>query len=205
MADWQTNPTLLNALREEDADSAWERFYDQYAAALHIYSRSLGLSDSQAEEVTQETMIEMIRVLPDFVYNPARRFRNFLLTVAHRKAMRVLREERMRNKVRHTLRTDPIAARSGISPQASVGIPGGEGDGEKWRAALFEAAWREYKELQNVKPEVVEVFEAVDLRGEPPGEVARRLGLNVNAVYQIRSRVRRRLRQRVAQMERDLE
>lgn len=205
MTDWQTNPTLLKALREEDAHSAWERFYDQYAAALHIYGRSLGLSEAQAEEVTQETMIEMIRVLPDFVYNPARRFRNFLLTVAHRKAMRVLREERMRNKVRDTLRTDPIAARSGFSAEAAAGISGETGDGEKWRAALFEAAWREYKELQNVKPEVVDVFEAVDLRGEPPGEAARRLGLDVNAIYQIRSRVRRRLRQRVAQMERDLE
>ncbi|TVR48027.1 MAG: sigma-70 family RNA polymerase sigma factor [Puniceicoccaceae bacterium] len=199
MADWQTSPTLLNALRQEDAHRAWERFYDQYALAVFHYLRKLGLSRHQAEEVLQETMVQMVKILPGFIYDPRKRFRNFLLTVAHRKALHLLRKERGLRRTLNNAAADPAAELHSRNPSL------GERDLRRWRQALFETAWKELSESSGVARLSIEVYEAAVLKEEPVEVVSQRFQVKPNAIYQIKARLTRRLEQRVRQLESDLE
>lgn len=200
MTDWNTNPTLLQRLSADEANEAWALFFDQYALALHKYAVRLGLSESLAEEVVQETMIEMMRILPEFVYDPQRRFRNFLLTVAHRKALRHLRREKNRRVVQETYSREW----SQLVEERKRG-PFESEEERAWRWSLFSAAWEELRTNSRAGETTLDIFEAAVIRGEPMAAVAERFGVTSNAVYQIKTRLSRRLRVAVAQLEADLQ
>lgn len=200
MTDWNTNPTLLQRLSADEADEAWALFFDQYALALHKYALRLGLSESLAEEVVQETMIEMMRILPAFVYDPQRRFRNFLLTVAHRKVLRHMQREKTRRVVQETYSREWTQ----LVEDRKRGCIESE-EARAWRWSLFLAAWEELRATTRAEATTLEIFEAAVIRGEPVAAVAERFGVTANAVYQAKIRLCRRLRIMVANLEADLQ
>ena len=194
--DWETNESLIGTLKRDGEERAWELFFDQYAPALQLYCCKLGLGETDAQEVVQETMIEMMRILPGFEYDPRRRFRNFILTVAHRKALHFLRSERRRRAV---LEKYAHHADEDLAACGETGF-----DEKQWRLALFETAWRDYRRHSTADTRVLDAFEAVALRGECATAVAERLNLSANAVYQLKSRLTRTLRVQVFRMEASL-
>ncbi|MCC5839450.1 MAG: sigma-70 family RNA polymerase sigma factor [Opitutales bacterium] len=200
MTDWTTNPSLLQRLSAKQPDEAWTLFFNQYALALHVYAVRLGLSPSLAEEVVQETMIEMMRILPEFVYNPEKRFRNFLLTVAHRKALRHMRREKKRHVVQETYGQEWTR----LVEERTRGEFESEEE-RSWRWSLFLAAWKELQMTSRAKASNLEIFEAAVIRGEAVASVADRFGVTPNAIYQIKIRTSRRLRMIVADLEADLQ
>src|SRR5215510_13697894 len=75
-----TRETLLNRLKDCDDHSSWQRFYDTYRDLIYSFALKAGLSESEAEEVVQETVIGVARKLPEFTYDPARcSFKTWLL------------------------------------------------------------------------------------------------------------------------------
>ncbi len=191
-----TNESLLGRLRAENAHHAWQEFFDAYWGAILRYARKLGLSEAQAEEVLQETMVALMRLLPQFVYNRRKgRFRNFLLTIVHRKSLATLQRAARNREVRWHEAMEP-------PPRGATENEGGA-DGEaraRWRDSLMEEAIRRLRAAPRLGENSFEVFEAYVLQGEPAAEVARRYGLTENAVYQIRNRFLRRLRIEVARL-----
>lgn len=191
---WDTNENLLRTLRENGGQAAWAQFFEKYAGPLHTYVLNLGLEPVAAEEVVQETMIEMMRIMPEFAYDPRRRFRNFLLTVAHRKALRELRGERRRRAAMEALAMHLERGNDSATLNEAFAE-------REWRLALFEEAWREYRGYTSMKAHLVEAFEAVVFHGEKPADVARRLGLSVDAVYQNKSRIIRGIKTHVNRLD----
>lgn len=191
-----TNESLLFRLRDDGAHEAWREFFDAYWGAILRYARKLGLSAHQSEEVLQETMVVLMRVLPGFVYDPGKgRFRNFLLTIVHRKCLAVMRR---------AVRTSEVTWVDGASGA------GGQLRGDsttadqealvRWRDSLVEEAIRRLESDPRLAENTFAVFKAYVLQQQPATEVARRFGLKENAVYQIRNRLLRRLKLDVARL-----
>lgn len=191
-----TNESLLGRLRADNAQHAWQEFFDAYWGAILRYARKLGLDQSQAEEVLQETMVALMRLLPAFVYDRRKgRFRNFLLAIVHRKSLATLQRAARNREVRWH---EAIEA----TPLAATGADTGT-DGEarsRWRDSLLEEALRRLRDAPRLGENSFEVFEAYVLQGEDAAQVARRFGLTENAVYQVRNRFMRRLRLEVARL-----
>lgn len=125
----ETDEALLDQLKRVDAHGAWAEFYQLYWLAVIRYACKLGLSHTQAQDVLQETMMALMRLLPQFEYDPARgRFRNFLLTIVHRRALAAMRRRSRESEM-------PFDA-SGLCDRLEQEPP----SLEDWREAVLEEA-----------------------------------------------------------------
>ena len=76
-----THDSLLAALGQEPAESAWAAFHDRYREVILAWCRRRGL-EAEAEDVTQEILLKLLRVLPQHVHDPGHGlFRSWLKTV----------------------------------------------------------------------------------------------------------------------------
>src|SRR5205814_8154843 len=94
-----TSASLLELLRLPDQASAWGRFVKLYTPLLFFWARRLGLPDADARDLVQEIFLTLVRKLPEFRYDRAKGFRNWLRTA-------VLNKWRDQARRRHT----PIGA-----------------------------------------------------------------------------------------------
>jgi len=193
-----TSKSLLDQLRTDNAHDAWSEFYHLYWRVILRYVRKLGLSQQEAEDVLQETMVTLMRLLPDFTYDRRKgRFRNFLLTIVHRKCLAVLRRSRRERESQTTWigaassdSAASFAADAAVEPEAL----------NNWRVALLAEALRELRTDPTLDEHTFAVFAAYAIEKRPVDEVAARFGLRENAVYQVKNRMMRRLQARVTQL-----
>src|ERR1022692_163818 len=76
----QTRPSLLNRLKSGDDAESWQEFYRIYGKLVRDFAIHAGLTDTEADEVVQETAIAMARHLPEYRYDPkVCRFKTWLL------------------------------------------------------------------------------------------------------------------------------
>src|SRR2546427_8090013 len=92
MMDLTTHKSLLARLKDSPRECDWELFYHQYWAVILSFAQKRGLDEHAAQDVLQETMLVLMRRLPDFNYDTARgKFRNWLLTIVVNKTREALR------------------------------------------------------------------------------------------------------------------
>lgn len=191
-----TCDTLLGRLKAENAHEAWKEFYELYWGAILRYARKLGLDETQAQDVLQETMVALMRILPEFAYDRGKgKFRSFLLTIVHRKSLGVLRRARRSTEVplSETVERDTV---SSFATSESVD----EETLARWRLSLLEEALRRLKANGALAENTFAVFHAYAVERRPVQEVAREFGLKENAVYQIKNRLLARIQHEVAKM-----
>jgi RNA polymerase sigma-70 factor (ECF subfamily) len=83
--DSQTSTTLLRRLRENPSDpAAWGDFVDRYGRLIFRWCRQWGVQEADAEDVTQNVLVELLRQTRGFRYDPAGSFRGWLRTIAYR-------------------------------------------------------------------------------------------------------------------------
>jgi RNA polymerase sigma-70 factor (ECF subfamily) len=193
-----TNETLLERVKSMEAHGAWQEFYKAYWSAILRYARKLGLNPHQAEEVLQETMVALMRQLPGFTYDRGKgKFRNFLLTIVHRKSLAALR--RARRESESSAPWEENTADGGLStddPAASLAEA-------RWQESILEAVLEELSADVRLGPETMAVFRAYVIQGRSAGKVAAEFGIKENAVYQIKNRLARRVQDMVARRLRD--
>jgi RNA polymerase sigma factor (sigma-70 family) len=81
-----TRQSLLGRLKNWDDQESWRDFFEIYGKLLYGLSRKSGLSDAEAQDAVQETLIAVANEMPGFSYNPAiGSFKGWLLEVARRR------------------------------------------------------------------------------------------------------------------------
>jgi RNA polymerase sigma-70 factor (ECF subfamily) len=181
-----TPHSLLERLRRPDDPAAWERFVQLYTPLLCHWARRLGLQGPEAADLVQDVFMLLVQKLPDFRYDPARRFRAWLWTVTLNRC-----RERQRRPAALPQPGDPDAL-------AQVAVPD-ETD------AVVEEEYRRYLtrralELMQAEfqPATWRAFWECVVNERRAADVARELGLTENAVHLAKGRVLRRLRQDLA-------
>lgn len=77
-----TRVSLIERVKNFD-DESWQNFFQTYWKLIYQLALRHGLTDEEAEEVVQLTMIEVSKNIPGFDYNPAKgSFRSWLLMQA---------------------------------------------------------------------------------------------------------------------------
>jgi RNA polymerase sigma factor (sigma-70 family) len=186
-----TNTCLLVGLRDMRNEQVWQEFCNRYCPVLVNFGRRLGLSEQDAEDAAQETLISFSKGYRDGLYDPEKgRLRTWLLAIAG-------------NRIRDMHRRGEKNAGAGANTQLFDNLADdhsmSEAWEEEWRQAVLKACIAELR--QQVEPVTLEAFELYALQGVAADEVARRLGISRNAVFLAKSRLLARLRDMQTQME----
>lgn len=150
----------------------------------------------EADDVLQETMIALMRVMPDYHYTPDGNghFRNYLVGILKHKA-----EDAIRRQSRESDRRERIRKSAADAPRRAH-APGEADDEEGWRLAAMNAALEQMLSDESVNARSREVFRHVALLHEPPAEVAAAFGISRANVDQIKRRLVLRLSELVKTM-----
>jgi len=192
----ETNETLLDRVRKTDAHDAWQEFYKEYWSAILRYSRKLGLNATQAQDVLQETMVALMRTLPNFSYDRRKgRFRNFLLTIVHRQSLAALRRARRHSNHDSIDSHAPWAESRPLAEVLSAPLSQTEQDEaeRRWHESLVEDALARLRDDEAVDRRTYQIFRAYVIENQSARAVAAEFGVQENTVYQIKNRLIRRL------------
>src|SRR5262245_35031039 len=179
-----TSPTLLAKLAGPDRAAAWVRFVHLYTPVLARWASRLGVPLADQPDVIQEVFVTLLRALPQFQHASGGSFRAWLHTLFVNK---------WRDLCRKRVPT-PLGAADGHLPP--IEDPTVMIDEEEYRAVLADRAARLVRADFNAATWAA--FWATAVEDRPAADVARELGLSVNAVYLARARVLQRLRQELA-------
>ena len=161
-----------------------------------------------ADDVIQETLIELIRVFPIYHYSPKEKghFHNYLTGILRHRALRMMGEEKRRAEIAEDMRRSrgDTPYPDGDSGRAVAPRPpfGPEADDERaYRESLLEIALQQLLADSTIQERTRLVFTRVAVNGEKPEDVAAAFGIERNAVDQIKSRLMARLKELVAALE----
>lgn len=192
--DWITTTTVLASLRDFNDESAWGRFVSRFRQPVLRFARSIGLTESDAEDVTQETLVAFAEGFRKGQYDRTKgRLSQWLFGIAYRKAM----DEQRR-----------AARRPGVqAPPASSSADGRLVDEAtliatwdlEWEQSLMEQCLEQAR--NEVEPVTFRAFEMVVRECRDAGEVAAALGVNIKLVYNAKHRVLTRVRRLRAEFE----
>jgi RNA polymerase sigma-70 factor (ECF subfamily) len=191
--DPRTSTSLLRRLRHYPRDeSAWSEFADRYGRLTYRWCQKWGLQKADAEDVTQNVMIELARQMQSFVYDRGGSFRGWLRTIAYRSWIHFVDERRRKGHQTASLDLERIC-----SPAA----------GEDFLAQLEKESDRELLERATslvrlrVEPHTWEAFRLTAVDGKSGAETAETLGMKPGAVFVARSKVQRMLRETVRRLD----
>ena len=198
----RTRSSLLSRLRNAADDASWRTFFEGYWRLIYNVARKSGLSDADAQDIVQETVIAVARKMPEFRYDSAKgSFKGWLLLITRRRIHDHLR--------RHYRSLPPAPAsapestaesqpESALSPDAEIDAAWDE----EWRGNLYTMALARVR--QRVSPKNYQVFDCCILQNLAAGEVGRKLGLTAAQVYLAKHRVSLGVKRAVAEIEREL-
>jgi RNA polymerase sigma-70 factor (ECF subfamily) len=178
-----TSFTLLERLRQPAEKEAWARFVKLYTPLLLHWARSVHLSAQEAADLVQDVFTLLVQKLPEFTYDQTKSFRGWLRAVTLNKWRQ--------NQRQRTVRVQAMDAQG----LANVPAPDSSGIFEKDEYQQY-LVHRALKLMQvEFQPHTWRACYACVVDGRAPAEVARELGITLNAVYLAKSRVLRRLHQ----------
>ena len=197
----RTRPSLVAGLQAGDEDR-WREFFRIYGPVIHGFALKAGLTETEADEVTQETCIGVSRNVAEFRYDPAKcRFKTWLLNLASwRVKNQFARRRRWDDRKQVPLPGAGEREGSDLPEVAGADAWGALWDGE-WRAKLLEAAVARIRLEFNATQ--FQVFDLNVLKEWPAGDVARSLGLSLPAVYLAKHRVSKALNKKLRRLEQD--
>src|SRR5215471_3057195 len=157
----QTRPSLLARLTQADDSESWEDFYRIYGKLVRDFAIKAGLTDSEADEVVQETAIAMARHMPEYRYNPkVCRFKTWLLNQASWRIKDQLKKRKKDASANYSANTAPTNTMpadetAGTSTINRVPDPAAADLDElfeaEWRKNLFAAALERVKDKFSLK------------------------------------------------------
>ena len=181
-----TRETLINRMRQTNSDTrSWSEFYELYWKLVYSVARKAGLSETDAEDVVQETFLKVSKSIKKFDYDPSKgRFRNWLCLIT---------KQQVANHYRKSKNLPPLPSNWNEDPdEPARDIPDPTSDWD----SLWEAEDRKHtmhlaltKLKDKVKPKPYQIFLAHCIKGMPVKEVVSLLEVSDNEVYLAKSRV----------------
>ena len=194
-----TRQSLLSRLKDYEDDESWQDFFHTYWKLIYGMAMRSGLTDTEAQEVVQETIIAVSKHMPDFKYDRTKgSFKGWLLQLTRWRIQDQLRKrKRDANLIalgddgsRQTQVMDPIP-----DPVAVEAVWDDE-----WQKNMVEGALQRVK--GRVKPKQYQVFDLYVLKGWPIAKITATLGVNFGQIYLAKYRVTALIKKEIKALER---
>jgi RNA polymerase sigma-70 factor (ECF subfamily) len=195
-----TRRSLVERLADRGDQRVWQEFFDTYWKLIYSVARKSGLSDAEAQDAVQETIINVSQKIHGFRYDPSMgSFKGWLL---HMTRWRIADQFRKRqadiaevsdDEGRRTAPIDRIADDFDIDEVWDA----------EWREHLLQAAIDRVR--RRTDPKQYQIFDCYVVRGWPARKVADHLRVNIAQVYLVRHRVAASIRREVETLEKGME
>ena len=182
-----TRRSLLSRLKNWDDQESWQDFFQTYWRLIYSSSLKAGLTEDEAQEVVQETIIYVCKKMREFKYDPERgSFKSWLLQVTRWRIVDQMRKRRPQEQ-RHE-NPEPGTRTSTIERLPDEAAQSLEDLWERdWEKNLVDAAVERVK--RRVNPKHFQIFELYVLKEWPVAKVAKALGVNLAQVHLARYRI----------------
>lgn len=193
-----TRQSLLSRLKDYEDDESWQDFFHTYWKLIYGMATRSGLTDAEAQEVVQETIIAVSKHMPDFKYDRAKgSFKGWLLQLTRWRIQDQLRKrQRDANLIaprddgsRRTQLMDAIP-----DPVATEAVWEDE-----WQKNMVEGALQRVK--GRVKPKQYQIFDLYVLKGWPVAKITATLGVNFGQIYLAKYRVTALIKKEIKALE----
>ncbi|MBX9623033.1 MAG: sigma-70 family RNA polymerase sigma factor [Gemmataceae bacterium] len=184
-----TDPSLIAGLAGPAAEpAAWERFAARYGPQVRGWCRAWGLQPADADDVTQDVMVEVARQVGRYRRQRVGSFRRWLRTVARGAYSDYVAAARRQARAAAAPLLAPAAADDLLARLE-----------HEYDLELAERAMARVRE--RVADSTWTMFDRTALGGETGAAVAAELGVVVGSVYAARSKVQRLIREEVARLD----
>jgi RNA polymerase sigma factor (sigma-70 family) len=181
-----TRESLLGRLKEWDDQDSWRDFYNTYWRLIYSVARKSGLSEAEAADALQETVIAVARKMNEFKYDPALgSFKGWLLKLTQWRIADQFRK-RQRHAGEHA---DDTGATRWLEqvPDVNAQEKSSRMWEEEWENNLMAVAIERLKE--QTSPRQFQMFQLYVLKQWPVGKVAEALGVSSAQVYVAKHRI----------------
>jgi len=192
-----TRHSLLARLKDWGDQTGWHEFFDAYGQLIYNVAVKAGLTDAEAQEVVQETVIAVARKIGEFKTDPARgSFSAWLMQLTR---WRIADQWRKRHSAASVLGESAAALIRGpddtgstdlierIADPAGVELAGAWQ--EEWQAHVISVALERVK--RQVSPRQFQMFDLHVLQKLSVRDAARTLQASVASVYMAKYRIGR--------------
>jgi RNA polymerase sigma factor (sigma-70 family) len=198
-----TRATLIERLKNWQDQASWQEFFEIYWKLIYCVARKAGLTEVEAQDAVQETLIAVSKHMPTFKYDPALgSFKAFLLKMAR---WRIVDQFRKRGPLRQHKRSGDSRSATGTATVEGVPDPAGVSLDqlweEEWQANLLDAAMHQVK--RRLDPQKYQVFDCCVKKGWAAPKVAAAFGLSVEQVYVAKHRITQLVKDEVARLEKE--
>ena len=195
-----TRYTLLSRLEDRGDQDSWRDFFDTYWRLIYSVAIKSGVTEAEAQDVVQETIISVARDIHKFKRDRTLgSFKGWLRNIIHWRIADQLRK-RTRASWGDAPKTGADLSRPDI---AEIPDPvGGTAESvweEEWQANLLKAAMETIK--PRVKEENYQIFDLYVIKQWPARDVARALGVHVGLVYLVKYRISASLKKEARRLE----
>lgn len=191
----QTRQTLIERIRDQNNELAWEEFVSTYESYIYAIIRRMGISAEDSKDIHQDVVLSLWKKLPEYRKNPNSRFRGWLSTVTSNAVKYFIRSSV--NKSKKLDRFEKLLSDLEDSSTEIEKIAD-----EEWELFIAEKA------LENVKKAFsgrgIEVFQ-MSLKGKAIPDIANALDIEESSVYQLRARVKKSLTKEIARLTEELD
>jgi RNA polymerase sigma factor (sigma-70 family) len=188
-----TRYSLLSRLQDWQDQESWQVFFDTYWRLIYAVALRSGLTETEAQEVLQETVICVARDIGKFKRDRSLgSFKGWLRNITRWRIA-----DQLRKRTRGRSDTSVPAAEEIQAP-----VNGSEADAVwdlEWKENLLQAAIERVK--HRVNPEHFQIFDLYALRQWPVHKVAQTLGVSVPRVYLAKHRVAALIKKEIKAME----
>ncbi len=192
--EWTTTSTILSQLRDRQNDAAWSRLVERFRAPIIAFAHKAGASQTDAEDVAQETLVEFAESFRLGRFDPSRgRLSRWIFGIAFNQILR-LRQSNARREAK---------AVSGMDTGFWHDVMDEDRAHELWeleweQAVLEQCIARARKEFT---ADVMSAFEGAVADHRSAAEVAADLGVSTKTIYNAKHRVLTRIRAIRAEIE----
>ena len=181
-------------MRSRTDQLSWQEFHERYGELLYRYARARGASPVDAEDVVQDVEMYIFKAMEGFEYDASKgRFRTYLRSAVVHAMGRQARKQARQGEV--------------LDPQVFDYLSAGQ---EATQDDRWEREWRLHRlrwALRAIAPEVepttLEAFRLHVLADHSVNETAERLGISTASVYQAKSRILKRVKQKLETLDPD--
>jgi RNA polymerase sigma-70 factor (ECF subfamily) len=182
----KTTTSLLEGLHDPAAQEVWAELDARFRPILRGFAFRMGLSEVDADDVTQETLTRFIKAYRLGKYDRERgRLSSWIIAIAQN-CIHDLRQSRADRLERRGESAFPDVLES--NQLESIWD-------EECRRVFLEHAMRELREETRTDPRTIRAFEMLAFEKREAADVATELGMSIDSVYVAKNRRLNRLRE----------
>ncbi len=192
----ETRPSLLIRVRDTADQAAWQEFVEIYRPLILRLARQKGMQDADADDVAQEVLAAVAKTVEQREHDSKRaKFRTWLNRVAHNAILNALTRGR----------TDRGSGNSALlavlNQHESHSGPDSDLLRLEYRREVFR--WAAAQVRKEFHQATLDAFWLTTVEGRAVETVAEELAKNPGAIYAARSRIMRRIQEKVAEYEQE--